>query len=148
MIEIKRDNILNSNEKYIIHQCNCITNNALGLAETLFTKYTYADEYNNRKKYSIPGTISIKGDGDKFRYIINAFAQFSPGKASLNETKENRLQWFKECLDEIEKIEDLESVAFPYKIGCGYGGGDWNDYLKLIEQFSEKSLVKVVIYQL
>ena len=65
-----------------------------------------------------------------------------------SQTKENRLQWFKECLDEIEKIEDLESVAFPYKIGCGYGGGDWNDYLKLIEQFSEKSLVKVVIYQL
>lgn len=148
MIHIKSDNILNSNEKYIIHQCNCITNNAFGLAEAIFTKYTYADEYKNRKKYSIPGTISIKGDGNEFRYIINAFAQFSPGKPSLNESKENRLQWFKECLDKIEKIENLESIAFPYKIGCGYGGGDWNEYIKVIEDFSENSSIKVVIYRL
>ena len=142
MIQIKEDNILNSNEKYIIHQCNC---NAKGLAKSLFDKYLYANVYKNRTIHSKPGTISVKGNGKECRYIINAFGQYTPGKPNIKETKLQRLIWFKQCLDEIKKIENVESIAFPYKMGCGYGGGNWNEYLKTIEQFSEDTLIKVII---
>ena len=28
------------------------------------------------------------------------------------------------------------TIAFPYKIGCGIGGGDWDIYKRLIEGFA------------
>ena len=33
-------------------------------------------------------------------------------------------------------IDGLESIAFPYLIGCGLAGGEWNDYKAAIESFS------------
>jgi len=58
---------------------------------------------------SKPGTINVRGN------IINMFAQYYPGKWFHNDTYEMRLQWFKQCLAEIEKvIRDTDVVAFPY----------------------------------
>jgi len=54
-----------------------------------------------------------------------------------------RLQWFKQCLAEIEKvIRDTDVVAFPYNIGCGLAGGDWAQY------FAQRINAKVVVYKL
>lgn len=33
--------------------------------------------------------------------------------------------------------EKKEKVAFPYKIGCGNAGGDWDIVKKLLEQVFE-----------
>ena len=48
------------------------------------------------------------------------------------------------------EIPNLKSVAFPYKIGCGYGGGIWEQYLESISQlFSKKSSeIDISIYKL
>nr|BDT62903.1 MAG: wsv206-like protein [Trachysalambria curvirostris majanivirus] len=51
-----------------------------------------------------------------------------------------RLGWFKECLIELkEKLdndEKIKHVLVPYKIGCNMAGGDWNEYLPILENFS------------
>ena len=39
--------------------------------------------------------------------------------------------------DEIRKqLPDLKSIAFPFQIGCGLAGGDWNVYLNETERFA------------
>ena len=146
-IEFKNGDITQSSEKYIVHQCNCISNYSLGLAKTIFEKFPYAECYINREKNDIAGTIQIKGNGLDQRYIINLFGQFSPGKPKKNETNFQRLKYFKRCLFEISKIPDLESVAFPKNIGCGLAGGNWDDYYNEILFFASKTNTKVVIYE-
>lgn len=64
--------IFEGSETYLVHQCNCITQNTAGLATALFNRYPYANTYKNRKRGDdVPGTIKIMGDGttDK-RFIV------------------------------------------------------------------------------
>jgi hypothetical protein len=61
-IEVKIENqpLQNSMDDYIVHQCNCVTNRAEGLAKALFTLYPNANTYANRQKGDDkPGTIKI-----------------------------------------------------------------------------------------
>jgi len=112
------DSLLNSNEQYIAHQCNCTTKYAAGLAKTIFQTYPYSNVYQYRQRKSKPGSIIISGDGTNNRFIINMMGQIYPGSPSLSETYEDRLIFFQSCLDNILKIPNLASIAFPYNIGC------------------------------
>jgi hypothetical protein len=49
----------------------------------------------------------------------------------------------------LAQVEDLDSVAFPYGIGCGAAGGAWDVYYKIISDFAEylDGKVDVFIYQ-
>jgi hypothetical protein len=62
------------------------------------------------------------------------------------DNSENRLSWFEESLQKLRvdikkkyKIEKTQlKLYFPYKIGCGLAGGDWNEYSKVLEKFSSQ----------
>lgn len=156
MIEIVRDDLFASKEKYLCHQCNCVTNRAAHLSKAVFERYPYADIYAARKDPSEPGTIEIRGNGQDKRYVVNMLGQFFPGTPKFpDSTKDGtkvREKYFYKCLLALAKIPDLESVAFPYKIGCGAAGGNWDHYLGNIENFakyvSETQGTIVKIYQL
>ena len=51
----------------------------------------------------------------------------------------------------IAKIPNLESIAFPWRIGCGLAGGNWEWYLGTLKNFAdhveEKQGAKVIIYR-
>ena len=52
-------------------------------------------------------------------------------------------------LDSVRyNLENLESIGFPYKIGCGAAGGNWNIYFNLLKMFANKVDAKVKIYKL
>lgn len=157
MIEIITGDLLEAKEKYICHQTNTIsTNSAAGIARAIFDKYPYADCYLSRTEQDKPGTIDIKGDGKENRLIINLMGQVYPGgirypKSSLDGLAARR-KYFYSCLLRLAKVPDLESVAFPWRVGCGLGGGDWEGYyLGTIRNFSEyineKQNAKVFIYR-
>jgi O-acetyl-ADP-ribose deacetylase (regulator of RNase III) len=155
MIEYKIGNLLDADEQYIAHQCNCTSFYSAGIAHDIFKKYSYSDTYKDRKVDDIPGTIKIMGNGTDQRYIINMFGQHSPGGYSNStlsiDSKKNREKYFYNCLLEISKIPKLESIAFPFRIGCGLAGGDWKYYLGTLENFAkyvEKSQnTKIFIYK-
>jgi O-acetyl-ADP-ribose deacetylase (regulator of RNase III) len=145
--------LLDATEDYIIHQCNCISTNAKALAESLFNKYPYANTYKYRTKYtcSIPGTISVMGNGQNERYIINMYSQYYPALPKYNnDNTEKRIEWFKECLNKISSIENIinKTIAMPYNIGCGAAGGDWNVYYNLIKEWCENNKIYVTLYKL
>ncbi|CAB4196931.1 hypothetical protein UFOVP1290_451 [uncultured Caudovirales phage] len=155
MIEIVEGDLFSSKEKYLVHQTNCISKRSAHLAKSVFTRYPYADVYSNRINPDVPGTISIKGNGLDKRYVVSLFGQYYPGlpkyPASELDGTDVREKYFRKGLLAISKIKDLESVAFPYRIGCGAAGGDWNHYLFHIENFEKlvlKQNVKVLIYKL
>ena len=63
--------------------------------------------------------------------------------AIIANTKENRIKWFKKCLENIEK-QGITRVAMPYNIGCGLAGGDWQTYKTILEE----SKLNIFIYKL
>lgn len=141
MIEIVSGDLLDSTEKYIAHQCNCLSQNSAGAAKAIFDKYPHANTYAGRTEPDVMGTIKILGNGEDQRYVINMFAQHYPGKPKYpNSTKDGtatREFHFHRCLLRVAKIENLESIAFPWKIGCNLGGGNWEHYLGTLHNFAK-----------
>lgn len=154
--------LLEADTKYIAHQCNCITNKGANLSKAMFDAFPYANIYSHRANKTDlplrgeePGNIIIKGDGINNRYVINMIAQYYPGKSrypdGVRDGEHVRERFFKDCLLKITAIPNLESIAFPYNIGCGLAGGDWDVYEKLIDVFAKKmneKNVKTYVYKL
>lgn len=154
-IEIITGNIFDSNEQYICHQANCISKKAAYLAKDLFDKYPYADIYVGRSEADKPGNIVIKGNGEDKRYVIALLAQYYPGKPKFPESNLDgikiREKYFYQCLLRIAKIENLKSIAFPWRVGCGVAGGNWENYLGTLSNFAQHvnavKGTKVVMYK-
>lgn len=155
MIKTIDGDIIESKEKCIVHQCNCITEKSLGLSAQVFKAFPWANIYAERKSRSIPGTIDVREKDGKI--IVNLFGQLYPGKPTSYESKEMRLKWFKNGLDllssyiknsRVTSPNHINSVAFPYKIGCGLAGGDWKKYVNFIEIFAkENPSLQVTLYK-
>jgi len=143
--------LLESKADFIAHQCNCVTTKSKGLSSLIFEKFTYADIYSSRSKPDKLGTIIVCGNSNQAqRYVINMLAQYYPGKPRFypeksrsypghtRDSEERRLQAFQQCLDQIAQIPDIsgKSIAFPYGIGCGLAGGNWEKYEKILSDWS------------
>jgi len=104
--EIEGD-LFESPEKYIVHQCNCVTTRAAHLAYHMFKRYPYSDVYTPRSGFGdklhadlllgnideapspqtiemmrqedVPGDILIRGNGKDQRYVIAILGQYFPG---------------------------------------------------------------------
>jgi O-acetyl-ADP-ribose deacetylase (regulator of RNase III) len=148
-------NILDAKEQFIVHQTNSVSRGASGLAKSIFDRFPDANIYKNRpypyvaKGEDLPGHIIIRGR------IIAIGGQYYPGQAnekSLIDSSIVREGYFWQCLRQIAKIENLESIAFPFRIGSGLAGGNWEHYYKMIENFdkivNESRRVDVVLYRL
>lgn len=144
MYSLITGNLLEHNAQYIAHQCNCVSNGSAGLARAIYGRYPYSNIYATRKKTSKMGSIDIAGNGEDKRYVINMFSQYYPGKCKYPGNIDNaylRANAFQSCLNKISKIDNLESIAFPYEIGCGLAGGDWKEYEKMISDFAKNNFL-------
>lgn len=155
-IVVPNSDLFESNAKYIVHQCNCVTWSAAHLAKAVFNKYPYADIYSPRRKTAYkdtPGEIIVKGNGANQRFIVAILGQKYPGKpryAAPEDDFKHRTDYFFSGLKKIAEIPNLESVAFPWGIGCGAAGNNWNLYHKLIDKLADhlKENAKVYIHKL
>lgn len=145
----------------IVQQCDCITINNHGLSKKISEKYPWADIYKQRRAVSnrnlaiqedrgVPGTIKIMVSPEcNEPDVICMLAQWDFGRGNIRQiepykdSKENRKRWFKKCLTEIG-LQKYQKIAFPFKIGCGLGQGNWTEYLKMIKDMA-KTYQKYVI---
>lgn len=77
-------------------------------------------------------------------------AQFDKGKPKNNgfDSSSQREEWFHQCMLSIIKLEGVKSIAFPYQIGCGLAGGNWENYYKMITKFTENNpQIQFVMYK-
>jgi O-acetyl-ADP-ribose deacetylase (regulator of RNase III) len=143
--------LFSATQKYICHQCNCVTNKAAHLAFDMFERFPYADVYSKRVTHSQPGTIEVRGNGQDQRFVVALFGQFYPGSPKYPTSDRDgfvaRRNYFQLCLTRLAQIKDLQSVAFPWGIGCGAAGGDWAEYLQMINTFSQLTSAEVIVYK-
>jgi len=131
----------------IAHQCSCYGRFGGGLYASMIKEFTYSDVYTDRIRNSTPGTIvrcvapddPIIHVGCKWPDIICMMSQALPGSSRHpSDLPAQRLVWFKKCLDKIAFEPNLESVAFPYLIGCDIGGGEWALYKNALDQWAAR----------
>ncbi len=126
---------------YLVHQVNCIGVMG-GLAGEI--KRRYPGVYDAYVEYINEASSSVFGDFLQLGKIVNIFGQDGVGthkrQTKYGALAEGLISWRDECLC------GKEVIGFPYKIGCGLGGGDWAVVSELIEFIFRNYTVK--IYQL
>lgn len=160
IVSVIAGDVCDAKERYIAHQCNCVTQQAKGTAGQLFARFKDENVYARRTYLQAdePGTIKCTGR------LIHLFAQWGPGKPKAwvdayrnrkrfaewvhdDDSKAERQRWFQSCLDAVvamvgaDEVEALP-VAFPMGIGCNMAGGDWSTYKSMLEQ----SKLQCVLY--
>lgn len=162
MIKIVKGNILNSPDTFIAHQCNCTGKYVGGVAAAIFDKWPGAND-NIRGTQGAFGEIKIH-KVEKKKFIVNMFSQYEGGgliEFTGKDSAEDRVIKFANALDimtralkdEVRRLifKDLPlTISFPYLIGCGIAGGDWEIYSAMLEKFSdaiEKQGGQVTLYK-
>lgn len=145
METIKKD-IFKCKEDIICHQTNCLGVMGSGLAKQVKSKYPEVfNGYEYLCKTSLAkdllGTALIC-EANNGKYIANLFGQINYGKVGQYTDYEALRSAFAELKD-FAKEHNL-SIAIPYKIGCGTGGGKWREVLKIINEiFADYSAVSI-----
>lgn len=132
---MKVGDILQCTESMIVHQTNCQGVMGSGLAKQIKDKYpevyqTYLFHCKTNIPQNLLGT-SLICEANDGKYIANVFGQFSFGQGLQTDYAA-----LKNALKEVYAfaLQNNLSVAFPYKIGCGLGGGDWNIVFDIINE--------------
>lgn len=147
-----------TDELVFCHQVNCKGVMGAGLAKQIRAKYPsvyeeYMDLY--RKNRAILGMthMTYLPEG---KVCVSMFAQDGYGR----DKQYTDYKAFRACLRGLSELlkgwkvftrdgwpdgEPYDSIAFPYGIGCGLAGGDWNIISKYLEEFSEEVKQKVYI---
>lgn len=153
MIKIKQGNILTATEDIICHQVNCMGVMGSGLAKQIKERFQKAyTEYEafckaNANKEILLGQAQIVRVQNKF--ICNIFGQLEYGRGRRQtEYKALERAFNKLAVYINDKGNELynKSIAIPYGIGCGLGGGNWSTVYEIIEK--QLKDCNVMIYKL
>lgn len=156
MINYIKGNLLDSDCNFICHQVNCRGKMASGIAGQIRERWPvvynkYQEMYSQAWNWSqnmdpingeatpadyLLGDIQVvyiqNNDKGEFQYIINMFSQDAYGYDG--ETRYTSYDAFADCLYRIKNFVPKGAViAFPYKIGCGLGGANWEIIEKMID---------------
>ena len=158
-VRVVEGNLLDAKEDIIVHQVNCQGVMGGGVAKQIKEKWPkvfehYIKTINEVKHRKLPlerllGVVIWDYVPDT-TWIASIYAQID-----YNRNGEKKIQTDYEALrkalaviaDEADWSD--QSVAMPYLIGCGRGGGDWEGvvYPMICEVFSDYPDVDVVLYK-
>jgi len=146
-ITIKNGTIIHAHEHIIAHQVNGLGVMGGGVARQIkqaypgvFQRYkTFVSNHSSPEELLGRNLMIVTDGKPAYQYdpsngakiISNLFGQARIG-TSEKQTDEKALRKALEHLYEFAKMAHL-SVAMPYGIGCGLGGGDWNEVQTIIE---------------
>lgn len=151
--------LLTDSSDLIVKLYNCLALRPSGLGASLVAAFPEADIYKDRKPMAlgskvaakadrgVPGTIVVRGR------VVCLFGQWRPGPTNAvyaadypesvpKETRAQRELWFAAALVALEKHmlhSGCKSVAFPYRIGCGFTRGLWPAYERMINDFARRN---------
>ena len=130
---------------YIVHQTNCTTRTAAGLARQIFEAHAHADCYRSYGATSgrRPGKIDVRGNGVTRRWVVNLHGQIFGGgpRPEEGDGADDREAFFARGLHELsrhitQRHQRDVSVDFPFNIGCGLARGSWPAYKAMLETFA------------
>ena len=141
--------IVSEDFDFICQQVNCKGVMAAGLARQIRNRFPFVyQDYSElcKKQEELLGHVLFSHKpGINGTTIVCMFAQNNYGR----DKQYTDYKAFQNCLNVFaSKLSDYSkdwTIAFPYKIGCGLAGGDWNIIKPMLEDFSDKVKQKVYI---
>lgn len=145
---IKHGNIVDTDAKWILHQVNCKGQMNSGVAKAIKDKWpitetiykqackTFEDKYLMGLSY--PCYVQYQPYQQR---VIHLFGQYDFGYDGKQYTSYDALN--KALIDFVEYHYDLDdeatteqerTIAIPWRMGCGRGGGNWEIVMTMIEQ--------------
>lgn len=153
-VKVVDGDLLSTKAKYICHQVNCQGKMGSGVARQIRGKYPTVYRWYKVKcsegarekerlgvsKSPLLGQVQMvykedypvgKSDIDS-QAVCNLFSQDQYG---YNGKQFTDYAAFEKCLLQLRKMIPVgETIAMPYKIGCGLGGGNWETVYNLIDK--------------
>lgn len=135
MINYINADLLDSDCNFICHQVNCQGKMGSGVAKQIRDRwpeiYTNYVKIANSKMLGKVQVLSIEDANIPFQHVVNVFAQEFCGYDGKRYTSYDA---FWNCLNDLKnQIPRRATIAFPYKIGCGLGGANWEIIEKMID---------------
>lgn len=136
MITFKYEDLLASDCKAICHQVNCQGVMRSGIAKQIRTTYPtvyelYKYALQAYSKWALFGHSQFCPVDNGRRFIVNMFAQ---NRYGYNGKRYTDYAALRSCLKDVADKFKGQTIAIPFKLGCGRGGGDWNTVLQLIKE--------------
>ena len=157
---IVNGNLLNTNINIIAHQVNCQGVMGAGVAKQIKEKYPAV--YKNYKtfcedtgdKRDLLGTCLVSMvEHDKM--ICNLFGQYNYGRNGTYTNVSYLSLSIIAMIKMLESIYNIENktrpqfvIAIPYCIGCGLGGGNWEEIKEMLENIEKTYNVIFVAYDI
>lgn len=154
--------LLTTQADVYVHQISSMPCKAHGLSASIATSFPWADHYGQRtqmdgRNLATPDTRPACGS---FQVSVNPNPAAAPravagvvGQLDFGapgykrsrvplycDTASERLSWFAEGLHRVcewASTEGYTTLALPYQVGCGLGGGKWVEYAAAIERTAE-----------
>lgn len=151
MIQIIHGNLLETNAQIIAHQTNCRGVARSGVAKQIMKKYPmneamYTMICKRENPRDLLGTAYCVSNNEG-PIVANLFGQDNYGRTEQH----TDYRALNDAMAQLRKFMDLKgltSVAFPYGIGCGLGGGDWNVVSLIIDKHFKDDDIECYIYKL
>jgi O-acetyl-ADP-ribose deacetylase (regulator of RNase III) len=143
-------NLLDAKETYICHQVNCQGKMNSGVAKAIrekypevFSSYLFKCSEAESADKLLGSTQMVKTKDNHF--VINMFSQFNYGYDGRRYTSYDA---FWNALNLIKNsVSENSTIAFPFGIGCGRGGANWNIiYAMIKEVFNDSD--NIVFYKM
>ena len=162
MIYWKKGNLLESDCDYICQQVNCMGKMNSGIAKQIREKWPVVyQNYMAKCNFSHPsgyirpelllGDIQIVGLWDDYnetkfhQSVINMYSQLNYGYDGRRYTSYDA---FWNCVNLIKQsIPTDKKIGFPYNIGCGLGGANWNVILTMIDTVLADYTVEIYVLE-
>lgn len=144
----KKGDILEATENIICHQVNVEGVMGGGLAKQIASRYPNVEEEYKKfcdigeHNYDILSGLNTCVYIGNYQYIANCFTQ----KPNFDTDYDSIKYCFKDLLFKCKRGND--SIAVPYKYGCGIANGNWNIVSKTLENLSNQYKVDITIYKL
>lgn len=151
---IYKGNLLNSSAKVIGHQVNCLGVMGAGVAKAIRDKWPEVYE-----AYAAYCLLHLHGKtllGHAFpaatkdgHIVMNLFGQYRVRRqAGQLVTNYDALDKAMQSTAYFMRSHDLGTIALPYGIGCGLGGGDWNVVWDIICRAFNDTGISVELWKL
>lgn len=162
MIYWKKGNLLESDCDYICQQVNCMGKMNSGIAKQIREKWPIVyQNYMAKCNFSHPsgyirpelllGDIQIVGLWDDYnetkfhQSVINMYSQLNYGYDGRRYTSYDA---FWNCVNLIKQsVPTDKKIGFPYNIGCGLGGANWNVILTMIDTVLTDYTVEIYVLE-
>ena len=146
-IVYKKGDVLESDERVIVHGCNCFNTMGSGIARQIREQYPRAYTVDQKTlrgdKLKLGNFTYVEyGKLDDPIFVINAYTQYRYGRDKVYVDYDA----LEKVFVRICELFPHEVIALP-KIGCGLAGGDWEVVSEILERVAKRFKKTFHVYE-